>query len=336
MIKYHKRTLELLGIISENLETEMPLINWAKKNDVVLPESYLEWAKIDLSDILTKYSNQDNFYIHKPSIKNIAGGRRGILFCRENQGNFDLIVMLDEGDDPPVLMSFGGEDERWFQYSKSFSDAIFCQIFDWQYALDFSGDWPEIAYSSDFIVQPNHGIAKFIPQCQGLPQTQIVYESTRSIEHRLSLQNGIRVIITEYNEAAQITIYGLSIDLIDRTEDELILHFNGDVAPPSYTCILFALLELNRHLCNKRSNIKLSSLFMDRQSLKEAILKRLQLCVGERAIEKLRTSEWDNLSDEPIFTLYVPTADAYIHLVSEGLTNWRLYSISQDKNINIQ
>ncbi len=336
MTKYHNRTLELLGITSDNLEAEIPLMEWAKNHDVILPESYLEWAKIDRSDILAKYSNQDNFYIHEPSIENIAGDRRGLLFCQENQGCFDLIVMLDEGEDPPVLMSFGVEEDDWFQYSQSFSDAVFCRIFDWQYALDFSGDWPEMAYYAHFIVHPNHGIAKFIPQCREFPQTQIIYESTRWIENRLLLQNGIRVIISEYDESAQIAIHGLSRDLINKTQDELLLHFNGNVALPTYTCILFALLELSRHVCNRHSNIKLSSLFIHRPILKDVALERLQSCVGEYEIQKLRTSEWDNLSGESTFTLYVPTADIYIRLTSEGLTNWRLHSITQDKNINLQ
>jgi hypothetical protein len=327
-MRYHKRTLDLLGVCLESMEADIPLMNWAFKNQIDLPKAYLEWAKIDQDEILFKYSNGDSTYIHSPRIVTLADGRRGLFFYRENQGNFDRIVMLDEGDDPPVLMSFGYNEEKWFQYSQRFSDAVFCQIFDWQYALDFSGDYPEIAYYTNFAVT-NNGIDKLMSRHLELPQTQIISdESNPLIQDRLLLPNQNRVIITQDNESAQITIHGLSASSIDKTEDELILYFHGDIIPPTYTCLLFAILDLNRHLCNRRSGIKLSSLFIRPPRPLEAVLQRLQLCVGEQSIANLRTSAWDNLLNESTFSLYIPSAGAEIYLIDEGYSAWRLHMIN--------
>jgi hypothetical protein len=326
-MSYHKRTLDLLGMTAASLDTEIPLMNWALKHEIDLSKAYLEWAKIDRDGILARYSDRDYIYIQDPRIITLADGRRGLLFFRENQGCFDRIAMLDEGDDPPVLMSFVPDREEWFQYSQYFSDAVFCQIFDWQYALDFSGDYPEIAYYTQFGVR-NNNVDKLISRQLELPQTQIIYESDPLIQYRLSLPNGNRIIISQDNESAQITTYGLSASSIDKTEDELIFCFQEDIIPPSYTCVLFAILELNRHLCNRRSGIKLSSLFIHPPKPLEAVIKRLQLCVDEQAISKLRTSAWDNLSNESTFSLYIPNAHAEIYLVKEGYSTWRLHTIN--------
>lgn len=327
-MRYHKRTLDLLGVCLESLEADIPLTNWAFKHQIDLPKAYLEWAKIDRDEILVKYSNGDYTYIHLPTIVTLADGRQGLVFYRENQGNFDRIVMLDEGDDPPVLMSFGDDEEKWFQYSQRFSDAVFCQIFDWQYALDFSGDPPEIAYYTNFTVA-NNGIDKLMSRHLELPQTQIISdESNPLIQYRLLLPNGNRGIISQDNESAQITVHGLFASSIDQTEDELILYFQGDIIPPTYTCLLFAILDLNRHLCNRRSGVKLSSLFIYPPRPLEAVLQRLQLCVDEQSIANLRTSAWDNLSNEPTFSFYIPSIGADIHLIKEGYSAWKLHTIN--------
>jgi hypothetical protein len=137
-----------------------------------------------------------------------------------------------------------------------------------------------------------------------LPQTQIIIdESNPLIQYRLLLPNENRLIISQDNKSTQITIHGLSANSIDKTEDDFILYFQDDVIPPSYTCLLFAILGLNRHLSNRRSGIKLSSLFIQPPKPLTSALKRLQLCVGDLAIENLRTAEWDNLSNKSTFDL---------------------------------
>jgi hypothetical protein len=323
MSNYHERTLNLLGIKPGNLESDIPLISWAEQHHINLPKAYLEWAQIDRSGILFKYSNQDDFLMHEPEIVTIADGHRGLLYCRENQGCFDKIVLLDEGDDPPVLMSWIS-DESWFQHSQHFSDEVFCQIFDWQYALEFDEDDTWIAYDSDFKVRPNQITEKFILRCQALPQTQIMYDETIEIRHRLTLPNGTRLLIDRQDKSTQFTIHGLSTDLIHEAEDELLSDFQGMTIPPSYTCVLSALFEIDRHLLTRRSVLKLSTLFLREPTAD--ILQRLQLCVDEYAIKKLRTPEWNN-PPEQMFTLYVPTANTYIHIIREQAACWRLYAI---------
>ena len=106
MSNYHDKTLELLR--SEPLCVHFPahnLRNWANSNKVILPAAFLEWAELNGQQLLSKYSNDDWFSFDRPRILTTPEGLRGILFHEENQGNFRKLVLLDRGDDPPVLFS---------------------------------------------------------------------------------------------------------------------------------------------------------------------------------------------------------------------------------------
>ncbi len=114
-----------------------------------LPDAYMYWASSsEAASVLHKFSNTDKFWF-SPNDDDVVSTADGdiLLFCRESQGNFELGVLLDAADaDPPVLYSdFRGE--RWTQYCDRFTDAIFTQIFDWQYRLAFDEKWgAEIDY----------------------------------------------------------------------------------------------------------------------------------------------------------------------------------------------
>ena len=108
MSRYHDRTLQLLGD-KEVREKPVPkLLEWARATGVVLPEAYLEWAQLDRNNLLGRYSNDDWFCFDTPEIVTTPEGIRGLLFNRENQGNFEKIVTLNQGDDPPVPFAWIG------------------------------------------------------------------------------------------------------------------------------------------------------------------------------------------------------------------------------------
>lgn len=136
MPAFHSRTLDILtesGItVSRTPCTE--LLDWAEKEGVSLPQAFLEWAEFDpTGSILSRFSNCDSFNWMK--VASLPDGRKGLFFHTENQGNFDAVCLLDEGDDPPVifLWVYG----QWVESCSKFSDYIFTQVFDWQHKLEF-------------------------------------------------------------------------------------------------------------------------------------------------------------------------------------------------------
>jgi hypothetical protein len=149
MSKYHESTLKLLEIDSASDPTlSRTLEEWGIENDIILPAAFLEWAQLGGGEILETYSNTDRFYFGRPEIVTIADGRRGLLFHVESQGNFQMIVALDEGDDPPVLYSWLG-DPPWVQYTRRFSDFVFTQVFDFEYRVREDG------FFNDFMLRSN-------------------------------------------------------------------------------------------------------------------------------------------------------------------------------------
>ena len=151
MTTFHDKTLALLGGLAPRPQRSVQrLTKWAERNCIQLPGAFAQWAQLDDGSLLEKYSNSDWFWFDEPEVVAIPGGR-ALRFNSENQNNFDRLVMLDGGDDPPVLFGWVGQPP-WVTYTEHFSDAIFAQIFDWQYWVEFGPGDPEqksIAYTGD-------------------------------------------------------------------------------------------------------------------------------------------------------------------------------------------
>ena len=125
MSKYHDPTLHLLPPADEPRECEVShLLAWAKTNDIQLPAAYLEWARLDGKRLLTKYSNGDSFYFVEPQIIKTPKGATGLLFHQEKQANFQKIVLLNQGEDPPVMFAWLGKPP-WITFSQRFSESVF-------------------------------------------------------------------------------------------------------------------------------------------------------------------------------------------------------------------
>src|SRR5690349_6632075 len=139
--QFHQRTLALLDTARALHETSAAsLIAWAAANRINLPGAFLEWARLGGADALHRFSNGDIFFFEEPEIVVLPDGARGIVFHRENQGNFDQLLVLDGSDDPPVLFADIGKPP-WVRYASKFSDAVFAQVFDWQYLVEhYYGD----------------------------------------------------------------------------------------------------------------------------------------------------------------------------------------------------
>lgn len=166
-----------------------------------LPESYTYCASSsEAADLLHKYSNTDKFWF-KPRDKDIVSTAAGeiLLFNRESQGNFELGVLLDSVEsDPPVLYSdFRGS--RWTQYCDRFTDAIYTQIFDWQYRLVFDDEWgADIDYYETVDVPFRHDtLAALRSAYTEHPQTHWFMETPDdATTWRFSTPAGERILLT--------------------------------------------------------------------------------------------------------------------------------------------
>lgn len=136
MSAFHRQTLEILteSGIALSRTPHPELTAWADEEGISLPTAFLEWAELDpTGGILSRFSNDDSFDWMK--IDTLPDGRKGLFFHTENQGNFDAVCLLNEGNNPPVI--FLWEDEHWVESCSKFSDYIFIQVFDWQHKLMF-------------------------------------------------------------------------------------------------------------------------------------------------------------------------------------------------------
>ena len=99
MSKFHDQTLNLLGREGRRPERSVEaLTRWANEKAIEVPAAFLDWARIDDGTLLRKYSNDDWFWIDNPALVVTPDGVRGLRFNSENQGNFDRIVTLDQGE----------------------------------------------------------------------------------------------------------------------------------------------------------------------------------------------------------------------------------------------
>ncbi len=147
---YHARSLAMLGhseVVPYHPDADH-LTEWAAANDVKVPAAFLEWTSFGGADLLRRYSNDDWFFLAEPNVVTTDHGL-ALEFWTENQNNFSMAVLLDRGDDPPVVFGWLGEPP-WVIHSERFSDCVFAQIFDWQYQLEFhpEDDYKEIAFTA--------------------------------------------------------------------------------------------------------------------------------------------------------------------------------------------
>lgn len=126
------------------------LMEWAREHALGLPAAFVEWAQFDPEGaLLRKYSNGDRFRMQKPKLVELDGIGVGLSFMSENQNNFDLVIALEQGDDPPVYFGWIGR-APWTRYADTFSDAVFAQLFDWQYRLEFRSESPDEGFVTTY------------------------------------------------------------------------------------------------------------------------------------------------------------------------------------------
>jgi hypothetical protein len=130
-LHYHKANGDLLGIGDRIRFAACPTLSeWESRHGVALPASYREWCELNVGEpLLNLFSTSDTFYLSSPKLRRDDRWGTCAEFATENQGNFELAVVLDGSPDPPVLLSWLEGDR--VRFTPRFSDYVFAQIFDW-------------------------------------------------------------------------------------------------------------------------------------------------------------------------------------------------------------
>lgn len=235
MLRYHRRALDLLGVSQpDSIARNQKVRLYQDLHKFKCPAAFLEWSDYDQTGILRKYSNCDHFDFDEPSVVQLDDGRSGLLFHKENQGNFSMLALLNEGDDPPVLFRWAGR-APWIEHSAKFSDFVFAQLFDWQYLLDFSGDYPEMAYTGGFRISNKKCVDYFRENYTEEVATHVLIDDREYTTLRFYRRLDLRVNCGYYEENSEcgIKITGKQKD-IKSLENELVSVFSENVNPPKF------------------------------------------------------------------------------------------------------
>jgi len=144
-MEYHQRALYLLpeepGFSAANAAILDKRERYMRRS---FPAAVREWYTLEGSvELLRTYSNSDNPVpleeLGRPVDDWYESGPRNLVadsllwFMWENQGVCNWAVRLDGTADPPVVVERdSGPHEVWQPAADSFSDFVFCQIWDFQ------------------------------------------------------------------------------------------------------------------------------------------------------------------------------------------------------------
>ncbi len=236
--------------------------------DMPLPRAFLEWAAVGGAAIMERHGPGDEYWFGPggqgtggPRIVPVAGGVRGLVFERESQGNYDKAVMLEAGDDPPVLFGWCGA-APWIVHCLRFSDSVFAHVFDYQYAYDQepgSGwdDNPVERYAGSVPLRDaGPALRRLRERYQETVTTWGVIDGRPFAQYRFAKSPAERMTVTvgagdgDRGEAAGalIAVLGATDDLAVALEAELFEEFAGQVLPLTFSSPRVALSDLDRHL----------------------------------------------------------------------------------------
>jgi hypothetical protein len=284
---FHAQSFQLLERNLAEDRSVTRLLEWSNALDITLPGAYLEWARLGGQEILEKYSNSDWFWFETPELVTTPAGDRGILFHQENQGNFDKIVLLDRGDDPPVLFAWLGEPP-WVTYTERFSECVFAQIFDWQYEN-------EDCYSCQIELITDRGIDLLRQQFTELVTTESQIEDDRVVEYRFWLSPELRICAQVGYEGKTIVAINGVDNLAAILEARLLELFADEVLPPAFNSVGWAMSFLSSRLDNGWTT-QLRSAFIDKPEL--AKIELLMSCHRRSPLrERSQSMSFPNTGD---------------------------------------
>ena len=224
---FHRKSLELLNLEQTLQDVPDELRKFQRRENLALPASYVEWCKVpDAQEILEFHSNTDKFYLYSPILRLVPGVGQALQFMNESQSNYCLVVPCASSgtgeDDPPVYFASYEEQER-VKYCDTFSDAVYCQIFDWQlmrrkYGEDWDLDFEEwkVAYRDDL---PQFFSSQFATH----PTTQFSLFGQSYTEHRYTTfhNHRINLLLDATARSSSIKVTAQSSEKIELLSKEL-------------------------------------------------------------------------------------------------------------------
>jgi hypothetical protein len=200
------------------------LLGWASGNSIRIPAAFLEWAQFDDGSLLQKYSNDERFWFDKPELVVTPEGVHGLLFNQENQGNFNRLVCLDQGDDPPVLFAWIGRPP-WVKNADRFSDFVYAEVFDWQYWLEFKPDdsaYKEIAYYGELNFKSDGCLASLRNRYEETVTTSFIADGARYTEYRFIKSPVLRLtVLSAADGSTNIRVTGRPMEAVKAFEAEM-------------------------------------------------------------------------------------------------------------------
>jgi hypothetical protein len=162
-IFYHQLALKLAkATCTYNKEMYHIIQNATQKSNIALPSSIIEWLCIDPeSRLFHKITQFPHEFITIYDIESHISFQEinnrlthVIQIISENQGCFAMAASLEDGDDPPVYVSFNfhycteGEKPTWQLQSRSFSTCILSFAWDFN-AVNENNDLSQIRNIED-------------------------------------------------------------------------------------------------------------------------------------------------------------------------------------------
>lgn len=226
-INYHNDSFDLLKIgkrftTDSQQHSEKELII-----DELLPESVKEFIKLHefynwywknkwstkTHELLEFYSNNDLFWITTLNISekiiDEKTGKSLIEFGQENQGNFLLAFEFDTNNpDPSVYIN--DSSNNWNLYFQTFSDFVYCQIFEWQFKLGFLPGWEtELGYYETSDLSSPEEILLLREKFKEGPSNEYIWEDHSIRITRFYNSDSERVIAYEVNDKISIEVFGI-------------------------------------------------------------------------------------------------------------------------------
>jgi hypothetical protein len=261
---FHDRTMLMLGRAGDDAwSPPSRLLEWGRERGMVLPGSFVEWAARGGDTIAERHNPGDNFWfggdeqwLEEPAIHTTPEGFRGICFHRESQGNYDKIVLLNHGDDPPVLFGWCG-NAPWIVHSLRFSDCLLAHVFDYQYAYDWrlgsDGTEQQERYSGSVPLR-DPCLHVLRSRFEETVTTWGVDDDWPFAQYRFLKSSSERMTVVvggspyRGDAAAVIMVTGATDGLAMALEAELFEELADHVVPLTFSSLRLALHDVDRHL----------------------------------------------------------------------------------------
>jgi hypothetical protein len=211
----------------------------------------------------------------------------------ENQGNYDRLVVLDAGDDPPVLFGWCGRPP-WVTFAQRFSDCVFAQVFDGQHLRVILDEHtsPGPLCLARMELRDASGLSLLRARFRELVTTALAVEGDHLAEHRFVTPSDERLNAIVRNGASVALRITGAPRAVEALEAELLEAFAASVRPPDFASVHGAASYLGQAL---QDGLRTRARFAFVEQPSGEVLDHLTTCHARRS---LRLRSYDRPVDE--------------------------------------